>query len=343
MNRKPLRMPLFAVCVAFAFALPYPSLCRAQTDTQKKAWAGSSAADADFHKGVAAEQKGDYAGAMALYSKAAKAGSAFAVTNLGIMCLQGHGTTKNEAEAVKMFRKSAAAGEPAGLYNLGYVTEHGIGTATDEAQSVKYYRQSADGGDVAAMNNLGHMYEGGHGIAKSDAEAVKWYRKASEAGDTTGMSNLAAMYIDGTGGRQKRRGGHQAASQIRRRRCAGGDEQPGLHVRERARRSEGHDSGNKLVSQSRQSGRCQCKRGAGAAGQMSCRFICALQEGAHMAEQKHTVSICKPDAGNLRADTAQGKEPKLNLPGHNPPCLILLRVVPELTQRLLTGKDGCLS
>ena len=133
------------------------------------------------------------------FRKAAEAGDARGMNNLGYCYENGSGVTKDQAEAVKWYRKAAEAGDALGMTNLGFCYANGSGVTKDETEAVKWYRKAAEAGDAPGMVNLGGSYEYGTGVTKNEAEAVKWYRKAAEAGEARGMANLGFCYERGTG------------------------------------------------------------------------------------------------------------------------------------------------
>src|SRR5208282_6041829 len=148
----------------------------------------------------------DYAHALPPLQKAAEAGNAWAMTNLGWLYESGRGgLPKDDAQAVSWYQKAAEAGDALGMACLGVMYENGRGgLPKDDAQAVSWFQKAAEAGDAHGMANLGFMYANGRGgLPKDDARAVSWYQKAAEAGDALGMSNLGFMYENGRGGLPK--------------------------------------------------------------------------------------------------------------------------------------------
>jgi TPR repeat protein/predicted Ser/Thr protein kinase len=134
------------------------------------------------------------------YLKAADAGNAMAMSELGLYNQYGIGLgKKNEIEAVYWFRKAADAGYAEAMARLGFCYQSGIGVAKNEPEAVKWYRKAADAGDAKAMARLGFCYLSGIGVAKNAPEAIKWYREAADAGDALSMVSLGFCYEEGTG------------------------------------------------------------------------------------------------------------------------------------------------
>jgi TPR repeat protein len=141
----------------------------------------------------------DYAEAVRWYRKAADAGNAQAMHNLGYMYHRGQGVTQDYAEAAYWYRKAADAGNSDGMTNLGWIYKDGLGMTQDYAKAAYWYRKAADAGNAQAMYNLGHMYRDGLGVTQDYAKAAYWYRKAADAGNEWGMGHLGVMYRDGRG------------------------------------------------------------------------------------------------------------------------------------------------
>jgi Caspase domain/Sel1 repeat len=70
----------------------------------------------------------------------------------------------DEADAVALFRKAAEAGHAGAIYNLGLAFANGAGVVKDSSEAVRWYRKAADAGNAAAMGSLGLAYEEGAGV-----------------------------------------------------------------------------------------------------------------------------------------------------------------------------------
>ena len=152
-------------------------------------------------KGIKAERLGHDSQAVQYYRRAADAGNADAMSNLGLMYAAGRGVGWDDGQAVIWHRKAADAGNASGMVKLGSMYAFGRGVPRDDAQAVMWYRKAADAGDALGMSGLGYMYAVGRGgLPQDDAQAVIWYRKAADAGEASGMSRLAQMYAVGRGG-----------------------------------------------------------------------------------------------------------------------------------------------
>jgi TPR repeat protein len=159
--------------------------------------------DTMFHRGLMCENGDgvaqDYSAALTWYRKAAAAGHAGAMNNLGSMYVKGQGVAQDYSEALKWYNKAAEAGEAEGMRNIGAMYDAGEGVPQDYAEAFKWYYKAAQAGSVEGMSSLGSMYKHGLGIAQNFAEAFKWYSKAAEAGSGRAMNDLGTMYQNGEG------------------------------------------------------------------------------------------------------------------------------------------------
>ena len=103
------------------------------------------------------------------------------------------------AAAFDEWKESAEQGDPKSQYELGLLYDNGVGAPRDDVEAVKWYRKSADQGLAAAQNNLGAMYTEGRGVPKDDKEAAKWYFQAAKQGSLAGLASLARSYEKGRG------------------------------------------------------------------------------------------------------------------------------------------------
>jgi TPR repeat protein len=100
----------------------------------------------DFEKGVAANQRADYAAAFAAWRAAADRGHARAQHNLGLMYQTGRGVPQDDGAAAQWFQRAAELG------------------------------------NVEAQNNLGNFYATGRGVPQDDVLALMWLSLASARG-----------------------------------------------------------------------------------------------------------------------------------------------------------------
>ena len=76
---------------------------------------------ADFQKGAAAAQSGDYATALREWKPLAEQGNADAQNNLGLMYREGQGVPQDYKTAVKWYQRAAEQGD-AGSRSANFIT-----------------------------------------------------------------------------------------------------------------------------------------------------------------------------------------------------------------------------
>src|SRR4029453_18738660 len=113
--------------LAFLLALGFSSFSAAETPND----------------GQVAYNRGDYPTALRIWGDLADQGVATAQVRLGLMHARGHGTPRDDVEAVK------------------------------------WYRKAAEQGFAMAQDNLGVTYRDGRGVTQDPGIAVDWFRKAS--------------------------------------------------------------------------------------------------------------------------------------------------------------------
>ena len=111
---------------------------------------GVSASAQDYQKGLAADNRGDYATAFKEWRPLAERGNAWAQTGLG------------------------------SLY------QHGKGVPQDYAEAVKWYRKAAEQGNASAQSNLAFAYGEGEGVLQDNLAAHMWSNIAAANGDDRG-------------------------------------------------------------------------------------------------------------------------------------------------------------
>ncbi len=100
----------------------------------------------DFEKGVAANERADYAAALEAWRAAADQGDARAQNHLGLMYQTGRGVPQDYGAAARWFQRAAELG------------------------------------DVEAQNSLGNFYATGRGVPQDDVLALMWLSLASALG-----------------------------------------------------------------------------------------------------------------------------------------------------------------
>lgn len=162
------------------------------------------------------------------FQKAAEAGDAAAMFNLGLHYAKGHGVKRDFKHAAEWMQKAADAGDEdaseliakyqilanavvkaesgdaqaqadlaKGLMELGGSLEQ-AGAGDDYAESIKWAEKAAEQGNTDAMWVLALAYEHGRGIAKDLAKASEYYRRGAEQGHAACQNSLGCMYLNGT-------------------------------------------------------------------------------------------------------------------------------------------------
>ena len=108
---------------------------------------------ADFYKGLAAAQSGDYATALREWKPLAEQGTAFAQYNLGLMYHNGQGVPQDYETAVKWFRLAAEQGDAIAQYNLGLMYALGNGVIQDNVYAHMWWNIAASSGNKMASKN----------------------------------------------------------------------------------------------------------------------------------------------------------------------------------------------
>jgi len=149
--------------------------------------------------GAQSMARGDYARAVKELTASAKAGEPQAQLDLGLLLLEGKGTSADAVQAYKWIRQAAEKGLPEAAYQLGQMKEEGQVSEKNLAEAAEWYRKAAEAGIVGAMASLGELYHNGDGFPKDDSQAAIWFRKAAEQNDVESQLALGKLYKYGLG------------------------------------------------------------------------------------------------------------------------------------------------
>ena len=130
------------------------------------------------------------------YMKAADAGDADAMHEVGVMYGDGVGTEPSFEIASEWIQKSADCGDTEAMNDLGFLYFNGYGVEQDPSIAMDYYTKAADLGNTEAMENIANAYLYGNGVEQDLELAVEWYQKAMEYGSLDAMAQLAIIYRD---------------------------------------------------------------------------------------------------------------------------------------------------
>ena len=152
-----------------------------------------------FDAGRIAHAQKDYAEALRYFEKATGMGSKIAITETGIVYLNGESVARDYARARQLFEEADAKGDFLAVDLMGLLYQNGWGVAQDHARARQLYERAADAGDIIAMNSLGIVHEMGLGVPKDYTQARRWFEKAAAADNPEAAYNLARLYQNGWG------------------------------------------------------------------------------------------------------------------------------------------------
>ncbi len=78
------------------------------------------------------------------------------------------------ATALREWRPLAEKGDYRAQYNLGGMYVNGLGVPQDYKTAVKWYTLAAEQGDASAQHSLGSMYRYGEGVLHDYKTALTW-------------------------------------------------------------------------------------------------------------------------------------------------------------------------
>lgn len=151
-----------------------------------------------YAEGVGVQK--NFSKARECYEKAADAGMAEGVYNVGICWEVGMGSAADSARAAEYFRRAADMQLPQALFKMSVILDSGTGVERDEQASIGYMARAAASGHPDAASIMGLVYLNGlRGQKKNAEEGMKMLKVAASAGNSEAMKNLAVVYKDGIG------------------------------------------------------------------------------------------------------------------------------------------------
>jgi TPR repeat protein len=144
---------------------------------------------ADFDKGLAAYESGDFATALREWRPLAEQGNADAQFNLGVMYYKGRGVPKNYKTAVKWYTLAAEQGNASAQFYLGLMYRRGKGVPKNYKTALKWYTLAAEQGHAFAQFGLGIMYDHGQGVPQDPVYAHMWMQIAEASGYENASKN----------------------------------------------------------------------------------------------------------------------------------------------------------
>lgn len=153
-----------------------------------------------YQLGRAYDKAERYREALAAYGKAADAGSAAAMNNLGALHENGQGSKVDLQKAFALYERSANAGSIIAMSNVGRMLQYGRGRPRDEAQALRWYQKAAEAGDAFSIGKLVPAYlEGRPGFPRNPQKGFDLFRRAADKGDPIAMATMAALIDNGFG------------------------------------------------------------------------------------------------------------------------------------------------
>jgi len=160
MLSKPIQAALRGAVLAFLVGAM--SVCLAQ-----------GAAD-DLQAGIDAFNRGDLPGAMALYEKAAEAGSPEAQARLAYLL----DYAEDNEKAVFWYRAAAEQDYPDGIAGLAAMYAKGEGVAQDSRKARELFEKAGEAGHAGSIRVLIRAYEKGElDLEKDPAQVAYWKEK----------------------------------------------------------------------------------------------------------------------------------------------------------------------
>ncbi len=163
----------------------------------------SSGEIAKLRSAAAAYEKRDYAGAVAILTPAANAGSARAAFSLGLMAIRGHGMPMSTEVAERWWVMSAKGGFPDAQYHLGFMYHQGIRGARNPELIARLWSLAAAQGQGDAMYGMGFLYRAGDGVPKDAKKSLKMFTDAADLGHPGAAYEAGLLYKYGGAGAPK--------------------------------------------------------------------------------------------------------------------------------------------
>ena len=103
----------------------------------------------------------------------------------------GQGVPQDDLVARRWMTRAARAGDAGAMNDLGQMFEMGIGGPEDQAGAARWYGAAAEAGIAQAQHSLALMLFEGRGVARDSARAGQLLRGAAQAGHATAAADLA--------------------------------------------------------------------------------------------------------------------------------------------------------
>ena len=151
--------------------------------------------------GIAALERGHNSTAMRAWLGPARAGDAFAQSNIGYLYEHGLGVRQSYVEALEWYRRAANQNLAQAQLNIGMLYFYGYGVERNAREAVRWFRQSAKQDLKDAQYMMGVAHFEGQGAVASAPIALEWFVKASKQNHPNAQLMAANMYINGDTGK----------------------------------------------------------------------------------------------------------------------------------------------
>lgn len=151
----------------------------------------------DWEDALAAHDAGPYEQALALLEPLAEAGDVDAQNKLSHMYWYGEGTPSDYARALGWSRRAAEAGSAHAMYDIGVHYRTGLGGVTrSDAEAFAWFLKSAEGGDPHGARNVSTAYLMGFGVEADPVQSSYWRAVAVERGEELSLYLSALSRLD---------------------------------------------------------------------------------------------------------------------------------------------------
>ena len=157
------------------------------------------AAQRQFQEAATAFSRRQYAEALPLLERSAAEGEPQSQNLLGVMLLNGMGSTADPRRAVGMFEAAARTELREARYNLANLKFHGLGTAHDEVGAQDQLLAAARAGHRPSLRALGFIYRAAGTDGKWARLSAQCFRQAAEAGDPLAQYSYGMSLLHGHG------------------------------------------------------------------------------------------------------------------------------------------------
>ncbi|MCW8835976.1 MAG: sel1 repeat family protein [Rhodospirillales bacterium] len=154
---------------------------------------------ADFARGLAALQRGEYPLALKELLPDAQGGNPRAQYEIGRMYRYGWGVEPNAPESARWFSMAAAQGVIAATYELAWMYHMGDGVRPDARRAAELFGLGADAGHGLSTHYLGILRYEGRGVPRDFAMAARLFATAADLGVGASFIDLGLLYHRGEG------------------------------------------------------------------------------------------------------------------------------------------------